>query len=101
MEHELVGFGIKARPERGILLADTSEDLGDFVFVATGLGHDGEGVQGSGVWQRLVMDMVQGVIVVKDVAQVYLFDLGDRAHVPGDDFSHRRTFFPLHLKEMA
>jgi hypothetical protein len=101
MKDELVRFDVEARLERGVLLADTSEDFGYLVFVAPGLGHDGQGVQRSGIRQRLVVHMIEGVIVVEDIAQVQVFNLGNRAHVARNDSRHWSALLALHLKEVA
>ncbi len=70
MDDELARFGLEMRLEGGVFLADPGEDLGDFVFVAAGLGHDGEAVQRGRIGQRLVVHVVEGVIVVQDIAEV-------------------------------
>ena len=100
MDDELVRFGLEMGLEGRVLLADASEDLGDLVFVAASLGHDGEAVQRRRIWQRLVVHVVEGMIVVQHIAQVQLLDLGDRSEVTRNDFGHGLALFALELEEV-
>ena len=54
---------------------------GDFLLIAARFGNDGQAEHGGGEGFFFQVNGVESVIVVKDIAGMNFFDLGDRADV--------------------